>query len=136
MLLFAAILAASCSRQAPYPAPPQQGADIVIDVESLSVDTPRFFTYRYQDRNISFFVLKLPTGVSSYLDACITCYPKHLGYECKEGYVHCRACDMNYSVYKLEKGIGGCYPIRIEGRMESGTYRIAVAELQKHAGKF
>ena len=131
-----AVMTAACSRQPGYPEAPQHGADIVIDESSLPTAVPRFFTYRYANRNINFFVLKLETGVASYLDACVTCYPKRLGYECRDGYVHCRACGMNYSVYRLEKGIAGCYPIRINGRSEKGKYLIALSELQKHAGKF
>ncbi len=136
LIFIVAISTATCSRQPRYPAAPQQGTDIVIDAASLETDVPRFFTYRYQDRNISFFVLKLPSGIASYLDACITCYPKRLGYQYREGYVRCRACDTDYSVYKLEKGMGGCYPIKIGGKVENGTYRIELAEIQKHAGKF
>jgi uncharacterized membrane protein len=131
-----ALAALSCSRQPRYPAAPQVGSEIVISLASLETDVPRFFTYRYENRNISFFVLKLATGATSYLDACITCYPRRLGYECKDGSVHCRACGMNYSIYKLEKGIGGCYPIKISGRIEDGNYLISLGELRKHTGKF
>lgn len=138
LVLIAALAFAglSCSRQPRYPAAPQVGENIVIDVASLPGEVPRFYTYRYQDRYISFFVLKLAAGVSSYLDACITCYPKKLGYRCDDGSVHCRACGMNYSIYKLDKGIGGCYPIRLNGRLEKGNYLISLDELRKHAGKF
>ena len=137
-LLFSVIaaLAAACSSQPRYPTAPRQGADIVIDAASLDVGVPRFFTYRYQHRDVNFFVLRLPAGVTSYLDSCLTCYPRHLGYEYKEGYVSCRACDTHYPVYKLERGMGGCHPIRVSGRMENGNYLISQEELQKHAGKF
>jgi len=50
--------------------------------------------------------------------------------------VVCRACDTRYSIYKLEKGIGGCYPIRIGGAQEGLSYRIARSTLEGHAGKF
>src|SRR5574341_2566014 len=38
---------------------------------------------------------------------------------------------MKFSVYKLEKGIGGCYPIRIKGGIESGKSLIPAATLEK-----
>ncbi len=136
VIVVLALMTIACSRQPRYPAAPQQGENVVIDVASLQNEVPRFYTYRYHDRNISFFVLKLASGVTSYLDACITCYPKKLGYRCDDGIVHCRACGMNYSIYKLEQGIGGCYPIRISGRLEKGSYLISLDELRKHAGKF
>jgi uncharacterized membrane protein len=58
------------------------------------------------------------------------------GYQEKDGYVVCRACDMRFSVYKLEKGIGGCYPIKIEGKTENGHYLIPVKTLEGKADKF
>jgi hypothetical protein len=39
-------------------------------------------------------------------------------------------------VYKLEKGIGNCYPIKIAGRMENGKYLIHRSSLEQEAGKF
>jgi uncharacterized membrane protein len=74
--------------------------------------------------------------VLSFLDACLTCYPRKLGYASKEGFVVCRACDTTYSVYKLEKGIGGCYPIRIEGSLDKDRYLIMRSTLERHEGKF
>lgn len=136
LILIVLTAAASCFRQPHYPAPPQSGSNVVIDVASLVPEVPRFFTYRYQDRNVNFFVLKVQNKVLSFLDACVTCYPKKRGYQEKDGYVVCRACDMSFSVYKLEKGLGGCYPIQISGRMEKGNYLIPRATLEGHADKF
>jgi uncharacterized membrane protein len=136
LLLVVLTAVTSCSRQPRYPAPPQSGPYAVIDVASLTPEVPRFFTYRHQDRNVNFFVLKVQDKVFSFLDACVTCYPKKRGYQDKDGYVVCRACDMSFSVYKLEKGLGGCYPIRVSGRMEKGNYLIPLAALEGHADKF
>lgn len=138
MLLLIAFgeLLISCSGQPHYPAPSQSGSNVVIDVSTLAAEVPRFFTYRHRDRNVNFFILKVQDKVLAFLDACVTCYPKKRGYQDKDGYVVCRACDMSFSVYKLEKGLGGCYPIRISGRMEKGTYIIPLATLEGHADKF
>jgi uncharacterized membrane protein len=130
------LVLSACSRQPRYPAPPQRGSDIVIDVATIENEVPKYFTYRHRDRNINFFVLKFPDRVLSFLDACITCYPQKLGYRHEQGYVTCRACGTRYSVYKLETGLGGCYPIRITGRLDKGDYIIPLAELASHAGKF
>jgi uncharacterized membrane protein len=126
----------SCSRQQRYAAPPIEGENIVIPAASLPFDVPQFYTYRIKDNDVDFFVIRLQNRVLSFLDACLTCYPRKLGYESREGYVVCRACNTAYSVYKLEKGIGGCFPIRIEGRQEGGSYLIARSALERHAGKF
>jgi len=136
LVLIILTAAASCSRQPVYPAPPLSGNNVVIDVSTLKPEVPQFFTYRHRDRNVNFFILKVQDKVLAFLDACVTCYPKKRGYQEKDGYVVCRACDMSFSVYKLEKGLGGCYPIRIGGRMEKGTYLIPLATLEGHAEKF
>ena len=132
--LFASLTA--CSRQQRYAAPPIDGDAIVIQISELPLEVPQFYSYRAKGKDVNFFVLRLQDRVLSFLDACITCYPWKLGYKSKDGFVVCRACDTTYSIYKLEKGIGGCYPIRIEGRQEGGSYLIARSTLERNVGKF
>lgn len=126
----------ACSSQQRFPSPPMKGEDVVVQVASLPRDVPQFYSYRAKGKDINFFVLRMQDRVLSFLDACLTCYPRKLGYEYAEGYVVCRACDTTYSIYKLEKGLGGCYPIRIEGAQDGDVYRIERATLERHAGKF
>ncbi len=133
VLLF---LLTACSRQPAYPSPAMKGRDAVIDISALQNEVPQFYTYRYQDRNISFFVLKLNEGVQSYFDACATCYIHKRGYRYDDGVVVCRACGMRFPVYKLEKGIGGCYPIKLPGRTDNGKYLIPLAALETEAEKY
>jgi len=135
-LLGAAASLVACSSQQRFPHAPMSGEDVVIQVASLQLEVPQFYSYRAKGKDVNFFVLRMQDRVLSFLDACLTCYPRKLGYESKEGYVVCRACSTTYSVYKLEKGIGGCYPIRLEGRQEGGSYFIARSTLERHGSKF
>ena len=135
-LLFAVIILSACTSQPRYPAPARIGTDFVVEVASLQPETPRFFTYQYNGKNISFFVMRMNSGVQSYLDACASCYPHKRGYHYENGAVTCRFCSQKFSVNKLDKGLGGCYPIKIEGRMEKGQYLIPVAVLEKESDKF
>lgn len=134
--IVAILLLPACSQQPRYPAPPISNGEISLEIRSLPMDVPQFYTLRHADRNISFFVVRISTGVQSYFDACVTCFPKKLGYASEDGRVVCRACDMSYSIHKLDKGIGGCYPIRIAGRMEGSKYRIPLGLVQAEAAKF
>jgi len=127
---------ASCSRQQRYAAPPIEGDNVVIRMASLPREVPQFYSYSTKGNDVNFFVIRMQDRVFSFLDACLTCYPRKLGYESKDGFVVCRACNSSYSVYKLEKGLGGCYPIRFEGRLEKGYYLIPRSTLERHAGKF
>ncbi len=130
------LLQAGCTRQPVYPPPPLIGTNVVVDIAALRPEVPQFFTYRYQGKNISFFVLKLNERVLSFLDACASCYPHKKGYRYADGSVVCGACGMKFPVSKLEKGLGGCYPIRIEGREENGNYLIPLVAIEAEAGKF
>ena len=126
----------ACSRQPSYPPPTRLGADIVIDIAGLRPEAPEFYTYHYQGKRINFFVCKVGDKVLSFLDACASCYRQKQGYRYDEGKIACRDCNMKFSMYQLEKGLGGCYPIKIEGRVEGGKYLISVATLEGVADMF
>ena len=126
----------ACSRQPVYPAPLIVGRDAVIDTATLKPDVPQFFTYQYQGRNISFFVINMDGRIVSFFDACASCYKHKQGYRSEESGVTCRYCGTTFPIYKLEKGLGGCYPIKVEGRIADGKYRIPIASLEAEAGKF
>jgi uncharacterized membrane protein len=110
--------------------------DIVLDISTIPHEVPQFYSYRSGRKDVNFFVIRLQDRILSFLDACLTCYPRKLGYRHDNGFVTCRACDTRYSIYKLEKGLGGCYPIQFEGRHEKGKFLISRATLDRHAGKF
>jgi len=126
----------ACSHQPVYSAARQVGPNIVIDPASLTAGTPQFYTYHYQGKNISYFVLKVQDKVLSFFDACASCYPHKRGYRYENGSVTCRNCNVKFSIFNLEKGLGSCYPLKIEGRMENGKYLIPVATLEYAADKF
>ncbi len=126
----------ACSHQPAYPAASQVGPNIVIDPASLTPEIPQFYTYHYQGKNISYFVLKVQGKVLSFFDACASCYPHKRGYRYENGSVTCRNCNVKFSIFNLEKGLGSCYPLKIEGRMENGKYLIPVAMLKKAENKF
>lgn len=136
IILCVIFVTASCTRQPVYSPPLVSGEHAVIDTEALKPDVPQFFTYSFKGSNVSFFVVKMGHMIASYLDACATCYMHKQGYRYEDGAVTCRYCNMKFSIYKLEKGLGGCYPIKIQGRVEKGNYLIPVKTMEAAAGKF
>lgn len=108
----------------------------MIEVNKLKTEIPQYFRYRYRDRNINFFVIRIRDTVHSFLDTCASCYPKRKGFRFEEGYFTCMACNVRYSVSEVEKGIGGCFPIRITGVLNNGEYDIPLANLESAADKF
>jgi uncharacterized membrane protein len=135
VVMFSFFSQASCSRQTVYPVPSIAGSNVVVDVSALKPEVPQFFTYQYQGKNISFFFVKIDDNILSFFDACVTCYPHKQGYRYEDGVV-CRACNQRFPIYKLEKGIGNCYPIKIAGRVENGKYLIPVATIEAGAKWF
>ena len=126
----------ACSKPSSYPSPQRTGADIVIETSSLELEVPKFYTYRFNGKYVNFFVIKMTDTILSFLDACASCYPQKQGYRSEGNEVICRYCNLRFPIGKLEKGLGSCYPIKIEGRMENGKYLISVAQLESFADKF
>jgi uncharacterized membrane protein len=126
----------ACSNRAVYPEPPRIGTDIVIDTSKLEASVPKFYTFRFHNKNINFFVIKMPDKILSFLDACASCYPHKKGYRYENDAIVCRYCNTKFPINKLEEGLGNCYPIKIEGRMGNGQYLIPAADLEKAAAMF
>lgn len=137
-MLAAAILGVmtACTPQAGYPPPPVSGTEVVIDVKQLKPETPLYFSHKKDGKSIDFFVLMVGEKVQSFFDACVTCYPKKRGYRDDGGTVVCRACNQRFPVSSLEKGMGGCYPIKLPGDREGGNYRIPLAKIEEGAKWF
>lgn len=130
------ITVSACTQEPVYPSPLQQGSDIIVDTTGLAEDTPVFYSYRSGKKTVNFFVLKLHDKVLSFADACATCYTHKRGYRAEDDVVVCRSCNQRFSVYKLEKGVGGCFPLKIAGRMEKNRYVIPVSALEAMTDKF
>lgn len=124
VLCFILLSFISCSRQPVYPEPSSVDSKIVIDVRIFKSELPEFFTYHYNNKNINFFVVKINNEVLSFFDACAKCYPQRLGYSAHRGHVICRACNIRYPLEGLKTGIGSCYPIILNGRLEGEKYLI------------
>lgn len=131
-----ALLAVACAGQPEYQSPVVAGSDVVVETSILQSGIPVFYTYHFKKKKISFFVVKQGDTVISFLDACNACYPKKRGYKFKDGRVVCQYCNEKYLIEQIAEGFGNCYPIRLPGRLEGGSYRIAILSLEKSAGKF
>lgn len=134
-LLFLSLLVA-CSRRPVHPEPTLVGSEAAINVNNLRPESPVFFTFHYQGKNIDFFVLKVHDEVLSFLDACKRCYPEKRGYQVDNGEIRCRACNVRYSLSQIEKGFGNCFPIRLNGHLQDGVYYIPASQLEAAVDKF
>jgi uncharacterized membrane protein len=136
LLLFVLTQLPACSRQPVYPPAAQSGTDIIIDPANLEPAVPKFYTYSYRGKNISYFVLKDRDKVLSFLDACTGCYTRKRGYRYDDGVVICRYCNTKFPISKLEKGLGSCYPIKLGGRIENGKFLIPIPAVEAAVNQF
>ena len=124
ILLGIIILFSSCSKKPVYREAPFDGSSLRIELASLPEKKPVFFTFFSNKLGINFFLLKRNGNIESYFDACGKCYPRKLGFRLGNDRVVCRACDVSYRLDDLKEGIGSCYPIKLEGRVEGKTFVI------------
>ena len=137
IIFFAILFLASCAKQPVYSEPEQIGSEVVININSLKSGVPEFFTYHYtKGKKINFFVVNIDGRILSFFDACERCYPKKLGYRPDNGNVVCRACNIRFPLSEIEKGVGSCAPIKLEGHIKDGKYLIPVSNIEVKADKF
>jgi len=135
VIMLACLMSISCSKTGSYPKATVSGAEVVVDTQTLSPDVPRFFTHRFRDKSINFFVIKINNNVLSFLDACKSCNPK-LGFRFDNGHFTCKVCNTRYSVAEVEHGIGGCFPIRVPGAQRGNSYYIPVSAFEQYYSSF
>jgi uncharacterized membrane protein len=136
LILFTGLFLVSCSREQAFREAPRSGPDVAVEVKSLAPDVPAFFTYHYRGKKTNFFVMKVDNRVLSFLGACARCYPAKRGFRYEGGSIICRECNVRYSVSQIEKGIGSCFPVRVEGSLRDGKYLIPISVLEGMADKF
>ena len=133
---FPSLFLAACSAQQTYPEAQRMGSDVAVEVKSLAPDVPAFFTYHYRGKKVNFFVINVDNRVLSFLDACARCYSAKGGYRCDGGAIICWECNVRILISQIEKGIGSCYPIEVEGSLRDGRYLIPISNLEERVDKF
>ena len=114
-------LIAGCGKKlAQYPEAPVQGERIVIPLDTVKDGKAHFYTYSRGGRQINFFVRADAKGtVSSYFDACYTCYKQKKGYREEGSDLVCNECSMRFGLAEEEwDAKGGCDPIPLKSTIE------------------
>ena len=107
---------------------PVVGDQIVIDTNSLSGQTPVFYTMYRDGKRYDFFVQSVGGEFRSFIDACYRCAPEQKGFKVSGNRLRCRACDESFPFKNLE-GIGSCYPVPLGGALKGSSYIINTEEL-------
>lgn len=127
----------SCTQGPRYPVVEAKEGTIRIPLDNIAENRVHFFTYRFGDRNIEFFVRRSASGaVHTAFNACFTCYKYRKGFHREDGDITCSKCGTQFSVASDDWIVGGCTPIQLPHETDDETVIITVADLQGRARLF
>jgi len=133
------ILLTGCNKQpALYQNAPVKDARIVIPLTEVNDGKVHFYTYRKSGKHINFFIRTDGKGtVSSYYDACFTCYKKKKGYHQEGSDIICNECNMKFGLAEEKwEEKDGCNPIYLKSIIEDSNLVIDAAVIEKGAKLF
>ena len=139
LIISVLVLLTGCNTQpALYQNAPVIDSRIVIPLNDISDGKVHFYTYKKSGKHINFFIRTDGKGtVSSYYDACFTCYKKKKGYRQEGSVIICNECSMKFSLAdeKWEEK-DGCNPIYLKSIIEGNNIIIDTAVIEKGAKLF
>lgn len=124
------LLAAACTSKPGHQAAPVRGDEIRIDISGLMELTPRFYSVEQGGKRYDFFIESAGGTIESYIDACIKCSPRKLGFRVEDKSLVCKACNESYPLDELQ-GVGSCYPIPLPGKLIGNEYVIKLSDLKR-----
>lgn len=131
-LLLSSFLASCTERAAEHPAVTPSRGEIRLPVSDFSDGKVHFYTYKKSGRNINFLVRTDSAGnLSTYFDACYTCYRKKKGYRQEGTDLVCNECGLRFRLADEKWLHEGCSPIPLTSRIEEGFIVIKAADLEQ-----
>ncbi|MFZ5563017.1 MAG: Fe-S-containing protein [Thermodesulfobacteriota bacterium] len=125
---------AGCGREPPeYELIVPAGDRIKIPVSTVNDGKVHFYTYKYNGKNINFFVRtdgnkKLHT----HFDACWSCFKYKMGFVVEGEYIRCIACNFKYKLSdEFWDFIGACAPIPLRSMVKEEFIEIELGAIQK-----
>lgn len=134
LLLCSLVVFSGCGKKlAQYEDAPVQDNKIIIPLRDVRDGKAHFFMYTRGGRQINFFVRTDAKGaVSSYFDACYTCYKHKKGYRQEGSDLICNECGMKFGLAdETWEAKGGCDPILLKSTVEGDNLIIETAVIEK-----
>lgn len=112
--------------------------EIRIPVSQVRDGKVHFYTYRKSGKNMNFFVRTDCAGrLSTYFDACFSCYRFKKGYRCEGTDLVCNKCNQKFRLADRRwEHDGGCSPIGLTSRIGGDFIVIRTADIEKGARLF
>lgn len=134
LLLFFSLTFCGCSKRPPeYQLITSKDGEINIPVNKVNDGKVYFFTYKKSGKRINFFVRTDGTGkLSTYFDACFTCYKHKKGYRPEGTVIVCNECSMRFRLAdeKFDNS-QGCSPISLFSHIDKENIIIKTYDIEK-----
>ena len=106
--------------------------ELRIPVSEVSDGKVHFYTYKASGKRINFFVRTDGAGnLSTYFDACFTCYKHKKGYRCEGTDLVCNECNLRFRLAEEKWVHEGCSPITLTSRTEGGNIVVRTDDIEK-----
>ena len=110
---------------------------VSIDGKQVGSGAVRVFRYPAAGKEVVFFVARSRSGeIRTAFDACVTCFPNHMGYRQEGDCLVCIFCNTSFRMDELDKGKGNCVPIKINNRLEGDRVLIDQKDLEAGSAWF
>ena len=121
-----------------HPLVTARNGEISIPVKEVSDGKVHFFTYRSSGKRLNFFVRSDGTGnLSTYFDACLTCYKHKKGYREEGTDLVCNECNLKFKLADERwDSSHACCPIMLRSTVTADAVIISTADLEKGARLF
>ena len=132
--LLAVFLISGCSRQVPEYTLVTAGEDVLrIPLSEVNDGRVHFYTYKFDGKNINFFVRTDGTGrLQTHFDACYSCFKYKKGYVVVGNVIVCIACRLKYDLAEeVWDFIGPCAPISLKNYLKKDFLVIKLKRLEK-----
>ena len=139
VVLCSLLILSGCSKKlTQYPDASVHDNKIIVPLRDVRDGKAHFFTYTGGGGQINFFVRTDAKGaVSSYFDACYTCYKHKKGYRQEGSELICNECGMKFGLSdETWPAKGGCDPILLKSTIEGDNLIIEAAVIEKGAKLF
>lgn len=104
--------------------------EVRIPVKDVSDGDAHYYSYKGDDKEIKFFIIKSGDGVvRAAFDACDVCFPARKGYTQDGEYMTCNNCGRKFHTSQVNVVEGGCNPAPLKRETVGDELVIKVADI-------
>ncbi len=114
-----------------------EAGEVRLPVSVVGDGQAHFYTYKGNERDVNFFVLRSSDGViRAAFDACDVCFREKKGYRQVGDLMICNNCGQQFPSVKINVLRGGCNPAPLERQVEGDYLVLRAADIETGAFYF